>query len=271
MHWSTALLPRTYLPIHSSNRMSSEGNLLRARAEFFRCKCKNLRFLLKNRYLWMNRYIKTGDVVVEIGSGAGLTTEFIEQKVITTEILPHPWIDLCLDGLHLPFAAEAIDVAICANVLHHFASPIKFLRDLHRCLKPGGHAVIFEPNPSLLFLLALLIMRHEGWTFDVDVFDPAALVNDPADPWSGNNAVSGLMFDDPQAFRTNLPGFEIVDDRFAECIMFPLSGGVTARTKTIECPLAVLEAIGWIDRQLCRLSPKISAMGRLVVLRKVGW
>jgi hypothetical protein len=120
-------------------------------------------------------------------------------------------------------------------------------------------------------LLALLIMRHEGWAFDVDVFDPTALVNDPADPWSGNNAVSGLMFDDPQAFRTNLPGFKIVDDRFAECIMFPLSGGVTARTKTIECPLAVLEAIDWIDRQLCRLSPKIFAMGRLVVLRKMGW
>jgi hypothetical protein len=110
--------------------------------------------------------------------------------------------------------------------------------------------------------------RPEGWSFDVDVFDPTALVNDPADPWSGNNAISHLMFHDKRVFQENVPGFEILHDRFTECIMFPLSGGVTAKTKAIELPTAVLKIIDWIDGKLCRLSPKIFAMGRSVVLRK---
>jgi hypothetical protein len=46
---------------------------------------------------------------------------------------------------------------------------------------------------------------------------------------------------------------------------------VTAKSKTIAFPMEMLKAIDWLDRQLCRLSPKIFAMGRLVVLRKMGW
>jgi len=268
MRWSTSLLPRTYFPSHTQNRMESEGNLRRARAEFLSEKPNNLRILLQNRYGWMNDFINRNDTVVEIGAGAGFTNEFIKVNIITTEILPYPWVDICVDGVNMPFGAGTIDVVICYNVLHHFATPIKFLYDLHGCLKSGGYLLIFEPNPSFLFLLALRIMRHEGWSFDVDVFDPTALVNDPADPWSGNNAISQLMFHDKRVFQENVPGFEILHDRFTECIMFPLSGGVTAKTKTMELPTAVLKVIDWIDGKLCRLSPKIFAMGRAVVLRK---
>ena len=62
--------------------------------------------------------------------------------------------------------------------------------------------------------------------------------------------------------------FEVVHDRFTECTMFPLSGGVTAKAKTIELPTPLLKIVDSIDRFLCRLSPKIFAMGRAVVLRK---
>lgn len=270
MRWPMSLVPKTYFPTHPQNRMQSEGNLQRARAEFLAGNHNNLRLLLQNRYDWMNGFIQTGDVVVEIGAGAGLSQEFIKEHIIATEVSPHPWIDVCVDGTNLPFSASSIDVVICANALHHFASPIKFLRDLDECLKPGGHVLLFEPNPSFLLLLALRLMRHEGWSFDVDVFSSTTPVNDPADPWSGNNAVSYLMFHDRNSFHKNLPGFEMVHDSFAECIMFPLSGGVTAKTKTIELPMSTLKIIGWIDRQLCRLSPKIFAMGRSIVLRRRG-
>lgn len=168
----------------------------------------------------------------------------------------------------MPFGSRTIDTVICSNVLHHVATPINFLIDLHKCLKPGGHVLIVEPNPSFFLLLALRMMRHEGWSFEVDVFDPTVCVNDPADPWSGNNAVSYLLFRDSAIFREKAAGFEIVHDDYAECLMFPLSGGVTAKTRTVELPRSALKVVEWIDEKLCHLSPMIFAMVRLVVLRK---
>jgi SAM-dependent methyltransferase len=262
------LLPKTYFPHHTDNRMESEGNLLRARADFLAMRQNNLRFLLRNRYKWMNRFIKLGDTIVEIGSGAGFSHEFIKGNVITTEIEPYPWVAICLDAMRLPFGPQTIDVVICVNALHHFANPVRVLHDLHGCLKLGGFLLLFEPNPSVLFLLLLRIMRHEGWSFEVDVFDRTASVNDPADPWSGNNAISYLMFRDRTVFRKNAPGYEIVHDSFRECMLFPLSGGVTAKTRAIELPIPVLKIIDQIDRKLCRLMPMVFAMGRAVVLQK---
>jgi SAM-dependent methyltransferase len=268
MRWSASPLPRTYFPDHAQNRMQSEGDLLAAHTEFLAKRPKNLQLLLKNRYSWMQKYIKPDSIVVEIGAGSGFSKQFIEREILLTEIFPHPWIDICVDAADMPFGPETIDVVICANVLHHLGKPLKFLLDLHKCLKPGGYVLINEANPSFLFLLAVRAMRHEGWSFDVDVFDLSAPVNDPADPWSGNNAVSYLMFHESRAFQEKVRGFEVVHDGFAECLMLPLSGGVTAKTKTVELPMTVLKIVDWLDRKLCRLSPEVFAMRRSVALRK---
>ena len=69
-------------------------------------------------------------------------------------------------------------------------------------------------------LLALRLMRHEGWSFDVDVFDPSAQASDPRDSWAGNNAVSYLLFRDMKQFATAVPGFHVVYDRYMECTLF---------------------------------------------------
>lgn len=217
----------------------------------------------------MNDFINAHDIVVEIGAGAGLSKFFIHRELlITTEISPQPWIDLCANAMELPFQSEAIDVLIRVNVLHHLAAPIQFLSNAHRCLKDGGRILLLEPHPSLLLLSALRLMRHEGWSFECDVFDPAASANDPADPWSGNNAISYLLFGEKRMFEQHMPGFEIVSDAFSECLMFPLSGGVTAKIKTVELPRSVLKLIERIDSLLCRSAPMIFAMARSVVLRK---
>jgi SAM-dependent methyltransferase len=268
MRWPVSLLPRAYFPEHGQNRMVREGDLSAARMAWASERSNNLEFLLESRYGWMSKYITSGSAAVEIGAGAGFATEFIKNDVILTEIAPYPWVDLCVDATNIPFAAATLDVVICANVLHHLAAPMTLLLDLHRCLRPGGYVLINEANPSFLLLLALRLMRHEGWSFDVDVFDPATPVKNPADPWSGNNAISELMFGDRSAFRAKLPGFEVAHDSFAECLIFPLSGGVTAKSKTVELPLAVLRVIDWIDGGLCRLAPQIFAMRRSIALRK---
>jgi SAM-dependent methyltransferase len=161
-----------------------------------------------------------------------------------------------------------VSVFICSNVLHHVPSPIQFLQDVYGCLKPGGFLLIQEPHPSLLFLLALRIMRHEGWSFDVNAFDRAAETNDPADAWSGNNAMSHLLFHDHEECARHCPGFRVVYDCFVECLLFPMSGGVTAKTKTLELSMPVLRVLSRVDKALCRLAPSIFAMGRSIALQK---
>jgi len=265
------LLPRTYFPAHTENRMSHEGNVERARAAFLAGPTRNLHALLQQRLTWMGGFIGPGDIVVELGCGAGLTGFFLPNVAIfATDVRPYPWTAACIDALRLPFAAESVDVFICINMIHHLAAPTVFLDSVLRCLRPGGRLLIHEPAPSFAMRAALRLMRHEGWSFDVDAFDATVPANDPTDPWSGNNAISGLLFDDRDRFVRRFPGFRIVFDRFSEFLLFPLSGGVTARTAVPELPAWALRAVAAADRLACRLAPSLFAMGRSLALEKIN-
>jgi hypothetical protein len=129
--------------------------------------------------------------------------------------------------------------------------------------------IILEAHASLLMRLVLRLMRHEGWSFDVDVFSKMAILNDPHDPWSGNNAVGDLLlFSDPERFEARLPGFKIHRNEFCECLIFLLSGGVTAKSFTINLPVWALCLIDKLATGLARLAPGIFPLGRRVVLEK---
>jgi len=110
-------------------------------------------------------------------------------------------------------------------------------------------------------------MRHEGWSYDVDVFDEKAICNDPRDPWSGNNAIPELLFRNPDYF-SKVTGPHVIENNFSECLLFPLSGGVTAKSKTIQLPVRLLALIDSLDKFLVWLAPSIFALGRSIVLKK---
>jgi hypothetical protein len=82
--------------------MGSEGDLLAARTEFLAKQPNNLKLLLKNRYGWMEKYVKPDSIAVEVGAGSGFSTEFIERDIILTEISPYPWVDICFDATNVP-------------------------------------------------------------------------------------------------------------------------------------------------------------------------
>lgn len=46
----------------------------------------------------------------------------------------------------LPFGDGAFDALLCTNSFHHYPEPVLTLRELRRVLKPGGRAVIVDPN-----------------------------------------------------------------------------------------------------------------------------
>ena len=102
-----------------------------------------------------------GPRTLEIGSGPGLL-EGIAPGVIRTDILPSPYIHVAADAHHLPFADGTLDSVIGLDVLHHFDTPVRVLRELARVLRPGGAVALVEPwiTPFSRFVYTYLHQEH---------------------------------------------------------------------------------------------------------------
>lgn len=266
---SMSLLPRTFFPRHEENRMKSEGDVARARDFFLARRPSNLSFLLEQRYGWMNEYLEGRKTVIELGSGAGFSREFIRNPNLKlTDVANHPWIDMHVDAMSLPFEPGSVDAIICSHMIHHVARPKLFFEQAMRVLAPGGVILISEIETSLMTRALLRLMRHEGWSYDCKVFDISTVANDPVDPWSANCAIPELLFTEPARFEAEVGGLKVARNELTECLVFPLSGGVIAKSRTVNLPRALLKLVHRLDQVLIGVAPRVFAMGRRVVLRK---
>lgn len=260
---------KTYFPKHSQNRMQLEGDLKKARKRFFNERPNNLLFLLEQRYMWMNEYIYDQQSIFELGCGAGLSKAFIvNENLRLTDVSNENWVDLYVNAMELPFPDNSVDILICSHMIHHLANPLRFFEGACRVLRPGGLILISEINTSLLMRFLLRVMRHEGWSYEVNIFDKNEIANDPSDPWSANCAIPEMLFKDSQSFEKALPQFRVIRNELTECLIFPLSGGVIARSPSITLSFSILRLIAKIDNFLIMIFPKLFALGRRVVLQK---
>jgi len=262
------LLAAAFFAEKSRHRLRNSGDPAAGRAAFDRAPFKNLDYLLRQRYRWMERWIAPDRIVVELGAGAGLSPRYLSRKPILSDVVANPWLDVAMDATRLPLSDGSIDVVILSNALHHVPSPAQCLREAARVLKPGGVILLNEAYCSLLLRIILRIAQHEGYSWDVDVFDADTPANDPEDPWSGNNAVSNLLFDGGDRFAANFPGLKILADWPCECLLFLASGGVTAQVRMPALPGPVLDAIAALDARLVRAAPRLFALCRRTVLQK---
>jgi SAM-dependent methyltransferase len=259
-----------FMPSHEANRMHHEGDVAGARARFLERRFRNLDVLLEQRYRWMNDWIEPGDTVVELGCGAGFSRFYIDRgELILTDYIDSDWVDRRLDAMEPDLEPGSVDVIVCSHMIHHMARPVTFFRKIHPVLRPGGRILVQDLNTALVMRVLLRLMRHEGWSYDVDVFDESQVTNDPADPWSANCAIPELLFADSATFERHVPGFRVEHNALNECLLFPLSGGVIAKTPVPELPRWLLALVGRVDRGLVAAFPSVFALGRSVVLAKV--
>lgn len=263
------MLVKHYYPRHKENRMRREGNVEMARADFLRSSNNNLIFLLKHRYGWMNDYIKENDCGVDVGSGAGLSKFFIKsQSFILTDYSDKDWLDYKnINALSTPFGDSSFDFVVASNMIHHVPHPVKFLIEMKRILKPGGFLLIQEINSSFFMRFILRIMKHEGYSFNVDVFSDAVCTN-PKDLWSANCAIPNLLFDDEKKFKSHFPNFQIKRSSYSEFFIFLNSGGVIAKTSYLPLPNFILTMVKFVDDVLVKNFPKVFALQRQIVLQK---
>lgn len=266
------LLKGEYKTKHEFNRMRNEGDVISARRNFLARPSTNLAFLLKNRFEWMNEFIKPKWKGMEVGAGAGLSKLFIKaDNFLLTDYAPNEWLDVKnVDALKTPFHDGEFDFVVSSNMIHHVPYPTQFFQEMRRILKPGGVLLIQEINTSFFMRFVLRLMRHEGYSYKVDVFNSAQICTDENDLWSANCAIPNLLFDDMRAFEKHFPYFKAEKKGFSEFFLFLNSGGVISKSPFIPLPILVLRGVEWIDSILTFVLPNIFALQRQLVLRKLN-
>jgi len=163
---------------------------------------------------------------LELGSGGGFLKEHIE-KLITSEILGLPFVDIVLDGQRLPFANDSLGAIVMLDVFHHLSSVESFFTEAAKCIKPSGAIVMIEPWNTRWSRLFYQYLHHEP-------FDPLA------EQWEfcqggplsqANQALPWIVFErDRETFEQRFPQWEISEISLHTPFCYLLSGGVSLRS-----------------------------------------
>jgi ubiquinone/menaquinone biosynthesis C-methylase UbiE len=153
---------------------------------------------------------------LDVGCGAGITDQYLESlgelhgvdvstAMIERARRTNPSVQYRVaDARHLPFDADAFDVAFAITVLHHLDLDARqrCLEELVRVVRSGGITVIFEHNP-LNPLTRLAVLRCQ---FDVDAV---------------------LLGRRETGRRMRSAGFDILDERYI--VLTPWAGRLAQR------------------------------------------
>ena len=256
----------------NEDRMKDFGNIEKSLKYFKEGKNKNLYFVLKKRFEWMNEYIQKDDIGIEVGAGPGFSKEFILNKNFKiSDFADYEHLDYKnIDAHSTKFTDSSFDYVIASHMVHHMPYPIKFFREMYRILKKDGKLIIYEEYLSVLLQFILMIMKHEGFDWTKDIWNESVPAIDDEDSWSGNNAIPHLVFDDMNAFNKNLGSyFKIEHDKILHELSYLNSGGVTSKTFYIPLNYFFLNILDKIYSFLSKPFPKIFAINRRLVLRKI--
>jgi SAM-dependent methyltransferase len=265
------ILAKPFFPKPEDNRMGNHGDVAEARRSYFSRKSKNLEYLIRTRYEWLNDHVGPADRGVELGAGIAVGSTFVRAKeLLQTDMSDGDWLDVTfVDAIATPFADGEFDFVVMQNAIHHLAQPIRLFPEVARILRPGGLFLVRDVKCSLLARAMARLTRVEGYSHEVDVWDPEAVLSDPENLWEANNAIPDLLFDDPGEFERRVPQFRVLDQRYDEVMLVLNSGGVTHKTVSIPLPLPVLRLMHALDRRLATWFPGTLAMQRNLVLQRV--
>jgi SAM-dependent methyltransferase len=112
-------------------------------------------------------HIATSAVALDLGCANGLVMEALTPFARTVVGLDYDWDALRAapasvrpnaalvqgDAMALPFADEAVDLLVCAQVYEHVPDDTRLFREMYRVLRPGG--AVFFSGPNWLFPVEL--------------------------------------------------------------------------------------------------------------------
>jgi len=104
--------------------------------------------------------------VLEVGSGEGYGADYLaceERAIVATDVslqslrhltAAYPRITRRCQatGSELPFKDDTFDAVVSFQVIEHLSTPVTFLREIRRVLKPSGQVILTTPNRRLRLL-----------------------------------------------------------------------------------------------------------------------
>lgn len=149
------------------------------------CRSNHWRRHLHGLLRWATEdVVLTGADVLELGSGPGLSTDWLVPRVGSLTAVEYDAHDALMlarrlpdvrvahgDASELPFPGASFDVVVCFTMLHHVPGRRRqdqLLSEAHRVLRPGGLFAGSDSRSGPLFALA-----HLG--DDMLVVDPSQL------------------------------------------------------------------------------------------------
>lgn len=208
-----------------------------------------------------------GGIVLELGAGGGFFSEYCRQRrlpwrVLTSDVLPLPNLDLALDACSLPFASGSLAAIVMTNVFHHIPDVRQFLASCGRVLRAGGVVAMIEPwnTPWARFVYSCLhpepfMPDVPGWRLEGS--GPLSRAND-ALPW--------IVFSrDRAALTSAFPEFSPPEITPFMPFAYLASGGVSLRSLLPGCAYRLcrrLEVL--LPQQLCAMFAQIVLQKRIM-------
>ncbi len=198
--------------------------------------------------------------VIELGSGGGFIKEIIPEA-ITSDVMPLPMCDLEFSVEKIPFPNKSISAFLMLNTFHHFKNPEKALKEMSRCLKPGGRIIMIEPYNNFWSRLIYQNTHHE-------VFDPkAGWAIKSKGPLSGaNGAMAWIVFlRDAKKFKDKHPELDIIRNQPHTPLSYLLSGGLS---KPQLIPTFLFPTIKGIEESLKPIMKFVGMFTTIVIIKR---
>lgn len=187
--------------------------------------------------------------ILEIGGGSGNFKSFAPATV-STDILPAPWLDVVCDAQRLPFGAGHFANIVMVDVLHHIESPLYFLKEASRVLRPGGRLIFCEPAITPLSWGFYRLFHPEPVDMSANPLKSRGVSADK-DPWDSNQAIPTLLVGRYCAtLARELPELQLIRLDWFSFLAYPLSGGFRPWSVLPAAVVRPLLAAEWKLRRL---------------------
>jgi SAM-dependent methyltransferase len=161
---------------------------------------------------------------LEIGGGTGNLKDYLPQ-VISTDIIPSPWVDCVCDAQALPLRNNSLSNIVAIDVLHHIERPIRFFQEATRLLRPGGRIILLDPAITPLSWFFYHFFHEEPVILKCNPLEDGP-PSPNRKPFDANQAIPTLLFGGfKDKFLIAFPDLKIVESSLMSLWCYPLSGG----------------------------------------------